>query len=85
MSKSLPIEFDDKSIEILKNVDSIHRNSLVNIALAAISKTHYYQTLTGNIPDDQETVASLDALDNLVEKKEVKEVAKASTTWDDFG
>jgi len=86
MSKSLPIEFDDKSIEILKNVDSVHRNSLVNVALAMISKTSYYKTLSGESSDDALEVASLGSLDDTPSDSPKIEAPKPtpSTTWDDL-
>ena len=87
MSQSLPIELDDKSIEILKSVDSVHRNSLVNVALAMISKTPYYRTLMGLINDEPDLAVSLESLDLLSEpKEESKPKAKKSTNidWDEF-
>ena len=96
-AKSLNISLDSKSIEILKGVDAIHRDSLINVGLALVEKTGYYKTLSGkNDTDILEDVVSLDAasLDGESSKdtsKDVKtiktkdEVPKTpATTWDSF-
>jgi len=49
MAKSTNIELDDRSLEVLKNVDGIHRNSLINLGIMMISKTPYYKNLTGDV------------------------------------
>jgi hypothetical protein len=91
--KKVEIALDDSSVEILKGVDDIHRNSIVNIGLALVSKTGYYKTLTGKSEaEDLEDIASLDIEDEEGEtktksskKKEVaKPTAKATSSWDSF-
>ena len=63
--KEVQVKLDEKSIQILKSVDTIHRDSLINIGLALVSKTGYYKTLTGKNEDAElEEVASLDVLDD---------------------
>jgi len=89
MAKSASINFDDKSLEILKGVDSIHRDSLINVGLALVSKTGYYATLTGQADSDLTKVASLEDLDKVLEEEqqveEVKTQAATTTSdWDDF-
>jgi len=86
MAKSASIEFDEKSLGILKNVDSLHRNSLVNIGLALVSQTGYYRTLAGITPEDLGDVAGLENLDAVIEKvQETKTETKsgAGADWDD--
>ena len=84
--KEMPIQFDDKSIEILKQVDGVHRHSLVNVALAMISKTGYYKTLTGVVGTDIDDIVGLESHDQdnvKVTKDEPKQETKA-TSWDSF-
>ncbi len=90
-SKSVNVSLDKHSIEILKQVDNIHKSSLINLAISLISKTGYYKTLTGNIGDSLESVTSLDSLDSLTENTTVvkikdKEVEKpkSKSSWDEF-
>jgi len=98
-AQNLGINLDQKSIDILKKVDSIHRDSLINVGLALVSKTGYYKTLAGltNTQDDEDLdeVASLDVLDEDGDKpiskktsKKTKEVEapakKPTTSWDSF-
>ena len=94
-SKQVNITLDDKSIEILKSVDSIHRDSIINIGLALVKKTGYYKTLAGVLDNDAdlEDVASLDIEDS--EEKTTKKTKKkadateekpkkATQSWDAF-
>ena len=86
MGKSASVEFDDNSLNVLKGVDKIHRDSIINIGLALVSKTHYYQTLTGKTPEEVQDVASLDSLDEAIKSAEPKqENAKksANSMFDD--
>jgi len=90
MAKAVQVNFDDNSQSILKEVDAIHRDSLINMGLALVSRTEYYKTLTGKINDDVSKVASLSSLDEL--EKELNEEpvkpktanAPTSSDWDDF-
>jgi hypothetical protein len=96
-AKSLNISLDANSIEILKSVDAIHRDSLINVGLSLVQKTGYYKTIAGiNDTEDLEDVASLDLDDEggtrststKSTKKSTKEETKApekpKTTWDSF-
>lgn len=67
MAKSTNVELDDKSLEILKKVDALHRNALINLGIHMISKTSYYKGLTGDVDDAMEIVNLNDALDTLEE------------------
>jgi len=86
-SASVSVIFDDKSLDILKKVDRLHRNSLINIGLALVSRTGYYKTLTGDLPEDLENVVNLSELDKVIKEKEAKDEpkAKAKTSGDMFG
>lgn len=91
---TVQINLDDKSIEILKGVNKIHRDSVISIGLALVEKTGFYRTLTGkNKSNELEDVASIGSEDE--EKQEVKvpnttkttktiQPEKKSTTWDSF-
>ena len=87
-SKTVSINLDKKSIEILRKVDSIHRDSMINIGLALVEKTGYYKTISGQGTGTLDDVASLGSLESLdlntkVEAKKV-EVKKSTQTWDNF-
>ena len=87
--KTINIKLDEQSIEILKNVSPIHRDSVINIALSLVSKTGYYKTLTGkNQSDELDDTASLEIEDNESSSKSSKkdEPAKTKpvTSWDNF-
>jgi hypothetical protein len=94
-AENLGINLDSKSIDILKKVDAIHRDSLINVGLALVAKTGYYKTLAGiSDAEDLDEVASLDVLDEDGEKpvstkKSKKEAVetpakKPTTSWDSF-
>lgn len=86
----MDVQFDENSKTILKKVDVIHRDSLINVALAIVANTQYYKTLTGETTTKIASVASLSSLDELEEeakstKPEVKPTpSKAVTSWDNF-
>ena len=90
MAKQVNVNFDDNSQGILKDVDAIHRDSLINVGLALVSKTEYYRTLTGATSEALTKVASLSSLDEL--EAELEETVTASkpapangaSDWDDF-
>jgi len=93
-SKEISIEFDKNSLRVLKEVDKIHRTSLINLGIAMIEKTPYYQTLTGNADSNIANIASLSQLGEETEVKETTTIPqkqtktestpKKTTTWDDF-
>jgi len=97
-AQNLGINLDSKSIEILKKVESLHRDSLINVAIALVEKTGYYRTLTGkNSEADLEDVASLDVEDTDEDgettkikpskkgkTKKADVPAKPSSSWDSF-
>ena len=88
----IEIEFDEQSLKILKDVPEIHRVSLINLGLSLVSKTGYYQTLTGNVSDNLESIVNLGNIENLGESKnqdketgiQIQETPKKSTTRDSF-
>jgi len=88
MAKQVNVNFDDNSQGILKEVDTIHRDSLINVGLALASKTEYYRTLTGQASDEVSKVASLSSLDELEKEletpKETKTATPSASDWDDF-
>jgi len=87
---TISIKLDEESVQILKNINPIHRDSVINVGLSLISKTGYYKTLLGkNITEDLEEVVSLEAEDNASSenssKKSKKEVvASEKVSWDAF-
>lgn len=89
-SKQVTIKLDPISIEIIRKVDPIHRDSMINLGLALVSKTGYYNTITGNIGKELSDVTDLGmSVDNISNKVESKPVDKAppkktTSSWDDF-
>lgn len=84
------VNFDENSKKILMGVEAIHRDSLINVALALVSKTNYYKTLTGLPPAELAKVADLSSLedelsDDTAAKTVKKETKKPPSGWDDFG
>ena len=89
MGKKIETMFSDKSLDILKEVDSIYRDSIINLGLSLVSKTDLYKTITGKGGDNLEEVTGLDILDEekIVESKsQIVEtpVQKPTTSWDEF-
>ena len=91
---NIGINLDANSIKILKQVESIHRDSIINIGLSLVEKTGYFKTLSGaNKNADLEDVASLDVeqdeetktTSKSNKKEATKEAAKKpKTSWDSF-
>ena len=86
----MDVQFDENSKAILKKVDAIHRDSLINVALAIVANTGYYKTLTGDAAKELAGVASLSSLDELeaelddIKPKQKATPKKAATNWDNF-
>lgn len=91
-SKSVNIKLDPNSVEILKKVDSIHRESMINLGLALVSKTGYYKTLSGTGDNNLDSVTDLGtSVENLGSSSVKTDVnvskptpKKATSSWDDF-
>jgi len=95
-AQNLGINLDSKSIAILKEVDAVHRDSLINVGIALVSKTGYYKTLAGiSETEDLDEVASLDVIDGIDGSDSQKSSKKAkvdsapapkkpTTSWDSF-
>ena len=93
---NIGINLDANSIKILKQVESIHRDSIINIGLSLVEKTGYFKTLSGTNKDaDLEDVASLDVeqdeetktTSKSNKKETTKEAApskKPTQSWDAF-
>ena len=94
--KSITIKIDPSSINILKKVDPLHRESLINLGISLISKTGYYKTLSGENQDLLDSIVDLGELDNtnitttnhttFDTKPAIKapEILKQTKSWDDF-
>lgn len=84
------VNFDKNSTAILKQVDPIHRESVINLGIALVSKTEYFKTISGEGSDNIEDVVSLNALGintptstTVVEEKPAKK-AVSPVDWDAF-
>ena len=61
--KEVKIKLDEKSIEILSEIDSIHRESLINFGIRLAKNTEYFKILKGS--EDVE-----DAISNISDTQE---------------
>jgi hypothetical protein len=85
------VTLDNNSVAVLKGVDNIHRDSIINVGLALVSKTGYYKTLSGKQESDNlDETASLEVQGQESDKVPVpknKETPKSkpkNTSWDAF-
>ena len=97
-SQNIGIQLDKKSIDILKGVDALHRDSLINVGLALVEQTKYYKTLAGvEDPKDINSVADLGIVSKDKSPSGSNEIVnestnvqtkqnkpKPSTSWDSF-
>jgi len=83
------INFDERSKEILREVDEIHRQSLINVAIHMIAKTGYYKSLTGKdetLEDITDLAAAIGETEvkKATEELKPKEQPKSTVSWNDF-
>ena len=72
--KEVKIKLDDKSLEILKEIDTIHRESIINFGLRLASQTEYFKILKGEINIEIEEVSNISTETKVESKPEpVKE------------
>jgi len=62
--KEVKIKLDEISLEILKDIDPIHRESIINFGIRLSSQTEYFKILKGEVEEN---------LISLNEEEEVKE------------
>jgi hypothetical protein len=74
--KEVKIRLDDKSIEILNEINPIHRESIVNFGIRLASETDYFKILKG--------VENAENLVSINEEKPKKE-SKKETPKTDMG
>ena len=55
--KEVKIKLDDVSLEILKDVDPIHRESVINFGIRLASQTDYFKILKGEVEEANDLVA----------------------------
>ena len=70
--KEVKIRLDEKSIEILNETDSIHRESIVNFGIRLASETDYFKILKGEIESAENLV-------QINEEKQSKQEVKQET------
>jgi len=68
-TQTMGIKLDEKSIEILKKVDAVFRDSLLNIGLRMVEKTELFNTIVG-ATDTEVPVEDMASLDNLEDDNE---------------
>ena len=72
--KEVKLKLDDKSIEILSEIDNIHRESIINFGIRLASQTEYFKVLKGD--DDVEVLNEISS----ETKEEVKQVEETAPT-----
>jgi len=77
--KEVKIKLDDKSLEILKEIDTIHRESIINFGIRLASQTEYFKILKGEI-EKVEDIVSI----NEEKKEEIKEEKVENTSTIDL-
>ena len=70
--KEVKIRLDEKSIEILNEIDSIHRESIVNFGIRLASETDYFKIIKGEIESAENLV-------QINEEKQSKQEIKQET------
>jgi len=73
--KEVKIKLDDKSLEILKEIDTIHRESIINFGIRLASQTEYFKILKGEV-EKVEDIVSI----NENKKEEIKEEKVENTS-----
>jgi len=81
-TQTMGIKLDEKSIEILKKVDAVFRDSLLNIGLRMVEKTELFNTIVGTTETEVpvEEMASLDSLEEDNEDTNPKIYKKSKTS-----
>jgi len=79
--KEVKIRLDNKSLEILKDIDSIHRESIINFGIRLASQTEYFKILKGEI-EEAENLVAINEKENFENKQETKETSTESTGID---
>jgi len=77
--KEVKIRLDDKSLEILKDIDSIHRESIINFGVRLAAQTEYFKILKGEI-EDAENLVSIN--EEKTKETKVEEETKSDTGID---
>lgn len=92
-TQNIGINLDSKSVDILKKVDVIFRDSIINIGIRMVENTELFDTISGKKEADLSDMASLDSLidEPKVQNKKVKKEVVAETkakaptqSWDKF-
>jgi len=83
--KEVKIKLDDKSIEILKEVEAIHRDSLINFSIRLLEQHPHYKIIKGEI-EDLEKLNNIENIkdipnSNIQEKVEEEPVVSFDDGW----
>jgi len=74
--KEVKIKLDDKSLEILKEIDTIHRESIINFGIRLAENTEYFKILKGE-------EAKIETIEEI--KEDVKETKKIKEKTESVG
>ena len=75
--KEVKIRLDEKSIEILNEIDPIHRESIVNFGIRLASETDYFKILKGEVESTENLVS--------INEEKTKQESKKETPKTDVG
>lgn len=82
--KEVKIRLDDKSVDILKEVEAIHRDSLINFAIRLLENHPHYKIIKGEIESIEE-VSNLDVINETkVEEKQTEKIEEPDATFDEW-
>jgi len=79
--KEVKIRLDEKSLEILKDINAIHRESIINFGIRLASKTEYFKILKGEI-EEAENLVSINEEKTKEKETKVEEETKPDTGID---
>ena len=82
--KEVKVRLDDKSVEILKEVEAIHRDSLINFAIRLLEAHPHYKIIKGEVEAIEE-VSNLEAInESKTEAKQPEKVEEPDVSFDEW-
>ena len=82
--KEVKIRLDDKSVEILKEVEAIHRDSLINFAIRLLEGHPHYKIIKGEVIEDIKEVLEIDTKPEKEIKQVKEEKEDVDVTFDEW-
>ena len=83
--KEVKIKLDDKTIEILSDIDPIHRESIINFGVRLASQTEYFRILKGEENVEVLNEISTETKSDTKQVEEKAEEPKSGIDLSDLG